>query len=207
MTGDRLPCSLLAVTDRTQSHFALDEQVAGLLSGGARWLWFREKDLPRPERRELATRLLTMVRIAGGRLTLGGDMELACEIGADAVHLSTPADARLARRRLGATALVGVSAHRLEDVAEALIAGANYVTLSPIFLTSSKPGYGPALGLSALMDSARMNIHVLALGGVEAQSIAAVKSAGAAGVAVMGALMRASRPAECAAAMLRAWEA
>jgi thiamine monophosphate synthase len=70
----------------------------------------------------------------------------------------------------------------------------DYVTLSPIFLTSSKPGYGPALGTHIL--SVRASRPIVALGGVDdAAKAAACREAGAAGVAVMGAVMRAADPA------------
>ena len=46
--------------------------------------------------------------------------------------------------------LIGVSAHAPEEAGAQLRAGADYMTLSPIFLSPSKPGYGPAVGLDAL---------------------------------------------------------
>ena len=73
---------------------------------------------------------------------------------------------RAARERL-ADAIIGVSAHSLADVAAAAATGADYVTLSPIFLTESKPGYGPALGIESLRTAAALGIPVLALAGVD----------------------------------------
>jgi thiamine-phosphate pyrophosphorylase len=69
------------------------------------------------------------------------------------------------------------------------------VTLSPIFLTASKPGYGPAVGLAALAAAARLSPGpVVALGGIGADNIAACLAAGARGIAVMGEIMRAADP-------------
>ena len=78
---------------------------------------------------------------------------------------------------------------------EAASAGADYVTLSPIFPSASKPGYGPALGTNILGEAAKLGIPVLALGGVTADKAAACRAAGAAGIAVMGPAMRSSDPA------------
>ena len=47
-------------------------------------------------------------------------------------------------------ALIGASAHSASEAAALLRAGADYVTVSPVFVTASKPGYGPALGLEDL---------------------------------------------------------
>ena len=96
---------------------------------------------------------------------------------------------------LGPAALVGLSAHSLADVADAHAAGADYVTLSPIYPSASKPGYGPPLGPDAIERAAQIGIPVLALGGITASNAAAAMNAGAAGVAVMGSVMAADRPA------------
>lgn len=205
-----LPSPLLVVTDRHGHPRPLVETVRAVLAGGARWIWFRDRDLARPERRALAGRLATLVRDAGGVLSIGADPDLAAEVGAGGVHLgggSGRAAIVEARRGLGATALVGVSAHASRGVEEAAAGGADYVTLSPVFPTPSKPGYGPALGPDAVAEAARTGLPVIALGGIEAGTAAACREAGAAGIAVMGGLMRAADPAAAARALLTAWAA
>jgi thiamine-phosphate pyrophosphorylase len=85
-------------------------------------------------------------------------------------------------------------------VAELLDAGdhrADWMTYSPVFATSSKPGYGPALGLAGLAQGCQAvrGAAVLALGGIGPGRAVGCIEAGAAGVAVMGAVMRADDPA------------
>src|SRR5262249_39898364 len=77
-------------------------------------------------------------------------------------------------------------------------------TLSPIFLTASKPGYGPALGIAAIGPAARLGIPVLVLGGVTANVVAPCLEAGARGVAVMGEVMRSENPRRIAGQLLAA---
>lgn len=184
----------------------LVEIVAAVLDGGGRWFWFRDKDLPPYERRSLAARIAERVGASGGVLSIGGDADLAGDLGAG-IHLGGGAEhsaIATARQRVGA-ALVGVSAHTLRDVEAAAAGGADYVTLSPIFATASKPGYGPTLGVDALAAAARIRIPVIALGGVCVATAAACHRGGAAGMAVMGSLMRAADPAAETRALLRAW--
>ncbi len=100
-----------------------------------------------------------------------------------------------------------MSAHGLDDVVAAAAAQADYVTLSPIFATDSKPGYGPALGTAALRAAAECDVPVLALGGVTADTAAACLAAGACGVAVMGEIMRADDPARVVGDLLGVCEA
>jgi thiamine-phosphate pyrophosphorylase len=190
-----LPSRLLVVTDRHQAAVPLDEIVAQAAAVGVRWIWLRDRDLPTAERRAVAQHLLALARAHGASLSVGGDVELAAEIGADGAHLPAGAPIAAARMRLGARALIGVSAHHEADVAAAAAAGADYATLSPIFASASKPGYGPALGTAALARAAAHGLPVLALGGVTAVRADDCLRAGAAGIAAMGEVMRsAARP-------------
>ena len=66
---------------------------------------------------------------------------------------------------------------------------------SPVFLTASKPGYGPALGLDGLARIiAQVPGDIVALGGITPENAAACLAAGARGIAVMGEVMRAADP-------------
>ena len=187
--GGPLPATLLVVTDRHQAASPLPELCEGLLGAGIRWIWLRDRDLPASARRALAFDLASRVARHGGTLTVGADVDLAAEVGAG-VQLAAAADVAAARRRLGPGRLVGVSAHGLGDLLAAHGAGADYATLSPVFPTASKPGYGPALGLAGLRAAAGIGLPVLALGGVTAATAGSCLEAGAAGVAIMGGAMR-----------------
>jgi thiamine-phosphate pyrophosphorylase len=191
VSARRLPARLLLVTDRHQAAVAPEEIVDQAVAAGVRWVWLRDRDLPAAERHALAQRLLAVVRARDARLSVGGDVELAAGIAADGVHRAAGAAIAAARARLGPQALIGVSAHGEADVAAAAAAGADYATLSPVFPTASKPGYGPALGVAALGRAARHGLPVLALGGITPARADECLRAGAAGIAVMGEVMRA----------------
>ena len=181
--------------------------IDAILGAGARWVWFRERDMDVASRRSLAIAVMARIHAKGGTFSLGGDADLAAEIGADGVHLpgGTTADAIRRARDLLPNGLVGVSAHTLGEVETAAKAGGDYATLSPIFATASKPGYGPALGTEALRAASAFGISVIALGGITSGNTGACRDAGAAGIAVMGGLMRSPEPARAAAAFLAAW--
>jgi thiamine-phosphate pyrophosphorylase len=200
-----LPGPLLVITDRHQARHSVETIAAAVGCGGGRWLLLRDKDLAREERRDLALRLAKIAAEHGVALSVSTDVGLAAEVGVG-VHLQAAAAVAPARSRLGSAAIIGVSAHGLDDVVAAAAAQADYVTLSPIFLTDSKPGYGPALGTAALRAAAERDIPVLALGGVTAETAAACLAAGARGVAVMGEIMRADDPARIVGDLVRACE-
>ncbi len=180
---------VLVITDRTQAARPLPEIAATLFAAGIRWLSLRDKDLPYLARLALARELVALGRTYGATVTVHGDIELAHASGAAGVHLGANGNPAAARERLGPRALIGVSTHDLASAQAA--AGADYVTLSPIFLTSSKPGYGPALGLDRLAAiAAAVPVPVIALGGIDQATAQDCRRAGAAGIALMGLAMK-----------------
>ena len=131
--------------------------------------------------------------------------DVALAIGAEGVHLGFDAvGTEVARQLLGPDALLGVSCHAPEEVHAA--AGASYAHLAPIFPPLSKAASRPALGLSALRAAAGAR-PVLAQGGVEASNAGACLEAGAAGIAVTGAVLMADDPGAAAAALRAALDA
>src|SRR5260370_13365120 len=138
----QLPSPLLVITARQQARHCVAAIAEEVGQGGGRWLLLRDKDREPQPRRDLAAHLAEIARRHGMRLSVSRDVALAAEYGAS-VHLQSAAAVGAARQRLGPGALVGVSAHSFDDVAAAAAAGADYVTLSPNFLTPTQRGHGP----------------------------------------------------------------
>ena len=191
----RLPIPpLLVVSDRNQARQPLEEVAEAVFAGGCRWFSLREKDLPPEERRALLAALVAAGRRFGAVVTAHENIEAAAATGADGVHLPSGGNAEAARARLPG-ALIGASAHSADEAAALLRAGADYVTVSPVFVTASKPGYGPALGLEGLgRIVAQAPGAVVALGGITPENAALCLGTGARGIAVMGEVMRAAKP-------------
>jgi len=194
---------LLMVTDRRQARQPLAAVVAAVLGAGCRWVSLREKDLPGDELVPLARSLLPTARRHDARLMVHGDPSLVKLAGIDGVHLPSGADPAAARALLGRDKLIGVSIHTVTE-AEAIDPGCvDYAVAGPAFETPSKPGYGPEIGRKGFLDIARAaRVPVLAIGGINAARIAELVAAGAAGVAVMGGVMRAADPAREAAGLI-----
>ncbi|WP_091347851.1 thiamine phosphate synthase [Micromonospora rhizosphaerae] len=191
------PSGLLVLTDRRQARRPLPEVVAATVDGGVRWVVLREKDLPRAERAALAAELRPVLAEAGGTLIVAGPDPLD----GDAVHL--PAAGPYPPPSYG---LVGRSCHDHSELAR--LTTEDYATLSPVYPTRTKPGYGPPLhpeGLRELIQASP--VPILALGGVETpDQVHACIEAGAVGVAVLGAVMRAEDPTEAATRLTAPFE-
>jgi thiamine-phosphate pyrophosphorylase len=162
---------VIVYTDRRLAE--LSTVVLAAVAGGATYVVLREKDLPPDDRAALAASLR---RAVGDRLLVSG---------VDGRH------------RDAAGRVVGHACHDRRDLETAAADGAVYATLSPVFPPTSKPGDDPpVLGLAGLQAlSAGLAVRVCALGGIDTpeRAVACVR-AGAAGVAVLGAVMRAPDP-------------
>ena len=193
----RLPDpSLLLITDRKQAARPLPEILEAAFAAGCRWASLREKDLPAAEQIAIARGLLPLARKYNARLTLHGEAAIAKAAGTYGVHLSAGGDTAAARALLGPQALIGISIHTMEEAAKLDASVLDYAIAGPVLPTASKPGFGPVLGekgFAAIIDAA--SIPVVAIGGISALSAARMTAFGAAGVAVMGAIMRAADPA------------
>lgn len=175
---------LLVLTDRRQCAAPLQDVLAAAIDCGATAVVLREKDLSRPDRARLAARLTPLLGSVDGTLIIAGTDGLG--IRPDAVHLSAADGCPAAR-----PTVVGRSCHTPAEVSRAAAEGCDYVTVSPVFTSASKPGYGPALGIDALRGVCRAApMPTYALGGVDPESAAACREAGAYGVAAMGPIMR-----------------
>ena len=187
--------SLLLITDRNNTALPLSDVLAQALQAGCRWVMIREKDLATAELCPVVEATVIVAKDFGATVSVNNDFTAASICKVKAVHLPQGQPVATIRRVMGPETLIGVSAHSVAEAQLAAAEGANYVTASPVFATDSKPGYGPALepeGLAQVVASVR--IPVLALGGVTAENAASCIAAGAAGVAVMGSVMRAQNP-------------
>ncbi|MHA1600626.1 MAG: thiamine phosphate synthase, partial [Alphaproteobacteria bacterium] len=194
---------ILVISDRHQARQPLEQMAAAIFVAGGRWLLVREKDLTPEARQALVRKIQAIARPYGATVMVSGDVAAVGTSGAAGVHLPDGSDVAAVRAVLGAGALIGYSAHDRAGAMVAAGAGADYVTLSPIFPSISKPDYGPALGLATLREVAtRLPVPVLALGGVTAETVFGCLDAGAAGVAVMGVAMGATDPGAAMAGLI-----
>jgi thiamine-phosphate pyrophosphorylase len=187
---------VLVLTDRVQlpPRRRLVDVVADALEGGADAILLRERDLPACARAELVADVASLCSGAGALLVVAAPAHVGADV-AHGLHLrSTDFEPATA-------AVVGRSCHGVADLVRAADDELDYVTLSPVSASASKPGYGPALGLpglqSTLLTARRVRRslpRVLALGGIGPHDAGRWVRAGADGVAVMGAVMRSADP-------------
>lgn len=191
---------LYLVTDRCSTRGrALLDVVEGALRGGVDGVQLREKDLPAREQYELACALTSLCARYGALLLVNDRVDVAMAAKADGVHLPVRSFlAHEARQLLGAQAIVGASCHTLAEALRAVKGGADFLVCGPVFPTPSKPNAVP-LDLQGFADIASaVSVPVLAIGGVTAENLLALREAGAYGAAVVRAILEAPDPSTAA---------
>ena len=186
--------SLCLVTDRARTRGRdLVAVAAECLAAGLSALQVREKDLGAGELAALCRRLRALTLHAEALLIVNDRVDVALAVGADAVQrTSTSLSVRdmiaVADKRLH----IGASVHALQEAIDAESQGADWVVFGPVYDTPSKRAYGPAQGLARLEAVARaVGVPVIAIGGITPERVAEVRAAGAAGVAVISAILEA----------------
>jgi thiamine-phosphate pyrophosphorylase len=203
---ERVP-RLVLVTDRHATGGRdLVAVVAAALGAGLGAVQLREKDLSGRELFALAEALRRATERAGAQLFVNERVDVALAVGADGVHLGAGAmPVEVVRGLLPAGALVGVSTHAPAEVAAAAAVGADLAFFGPVRATPSKAAWGPPQGEARLAEAVRAApIPVLAIGGLDADAVPAIRATGATGVAVIRAILAAPDPAAATRALLRA---
>ncbi len=197
---------LIVVTDpRVAARRTVLDVVRAALRGGAPAIQLRAKEAGGREAAELAAALLAETRAAGALLFVNDRVDVALAAGADGAHVGQDDLPVAAVRRIVPPGfLVGVSAETPELALRAERDGADYVGVGPVRPTASKDDAGEAVGLARVAEVvAAVRIPVVGIGGIHAGNAADVLRAGAAGVAVISAVMQAADPEAAARALLR----
>jgi thiamine-phosphate pyrophosphorylase len=182
---------LYLCTDRTLlKGRALLEAVEAAISGGVTLVQLREKELPARDFFSLAKEMLNLTNRYNVPLIINDRLDIALAVGAAGVHLGQEdLPLKAARRLAGNDFIIGVSARNLEAALTAELEGADYLGCGAVFPTGTKKAanvIGPE-GLAAVVSSVR--IPVVGIGGIGLGNAAEVMAAGAAGIAVISAIL------------------
>jgi len=176
--------------------------VEQALAGGADCVQLRDKSASAGAMLQQARALRDLTRAHGAWLSINDRLDVALAVGAEGVHLAAQslpvAEAvAVAAGRL----LVGRSVHSLAEARAAAADGADYITFGHIFPSTSKPGEAPR-GLQQLAEVVQgVDVPVMAIGGITSANLESVLAAGAAGVAVISAILSAPEPQSASGAL------
>ena len=171
------------------------------LEGGCRWIQLRMKDSTDDEVRPIAIKAQQLCRQYHATFIIDDRVALVRELGADGVHLGkNDMPIREARQLLGPDFIIGGTANTFEDAKAHYEASADYIGCGPFRFTTTKKKLAPVLGLEGYRSiihqirEARIDIPVVAIGGITKADIPAILQTGITGIALSGTVLRADDP-------------
>ncbi len=202
MKADKL--RLYLVTDEALAGGRLFEKVIAAVKGGVTMVQLREKNCPTGEFVNRALRMKQLLSPYNVPLVINDRVDVALAVDADGVHIGqSDMPCNIARKLLGPDKIIGLSVESMEDVREANLQDADYIGVSPVFATSTKTDTAAPFGLEGLSRVVDESIHPsVAIGGINLSNAAQIMACGAAGIAVVSAVLCAPDPCNAAAKLL-----
>ncbi|MGQ0812125.1 MAG: thiamine phosphate synthase [Nitrospiraceae bacterium] len=196
MTSDWLPLlkGLYLILDPTVCP---DRSLVDILheaaDNGARLFQYRDKSASMREAYQQATALRRAAAERRALFLVNDRCDLALAVDADGVHLGqNDLPLSYARSLLGDGKLIGMSTHQPAQVKEAAAGGADYLGYGPIYSTATKPDHEAVVGVQGLQAIRPLTrLPVFAIGGITEKSAKEVVAAGADGVSVISAVLKA----------------
>ncbi len=183
---------LYALLDARDDEAAFEDTVRALISGGVTVIQLRDKNVDDRTLLERAGMLRRLVDESGQRvLTIVNDRpDLAILAGADGIHVGQEEiSCENIRRLVGPGMLVGVSTHNIEQARSAVLDGADYIGVGPVFDSTTKY-FDATLGTDFLREvAAEISIPAFAIGGITLENVGQVLEAGIHRVALSAALL------------------
>jgi thiamine-phosphate pyrophosphorylase len=178
------------------------ETAEQALLGGADGLQLREKDLESGELLRRAELLVQACHRHGALCVINDRPDVAMLAKADGVHLGQgDLPANQVRQVVGHDMIVGVSTHNLEHARRAVLDGADYIGVGPVFRSPTKPrDFLPGLPYAREVAE-QISIPAVGIAGITAENVDEVLATGLRAVAVTAAVTQADDPRAAAAAL------
>ena len=177
------------ITDSSLSQRGNHHDILEAVRAGVSIVQYRNKNANSRQLYEEALGLRPLCR--GSLFVINDRVDIALAVQADGVHLGQedmPYGA--ARKLLGAGKIIGLTVHSLEEALEASALGADYLGVSPIFATATKPDAGPPAGLELIREiKKKISLPLVAIGGIDLSNAPRVIAAGADGLCAISSVI------------------
>jgi thiamine-phosphate pyrophosphorylase len=185
------------ITDSNLSLAGNEIDVISAVSCGVEVVQYRNKNAETREMYVEALRLADICRQAKSIFLINDRLDIALAVDADGVHVGqSDMPCLLARRLLGPDKIIGVTVHNLNEAIQAESDGADYLGVSPIFETATKPDAGNPAGIGLLEEiREQVDIPLAAIGGINHANAPQVIRAGADAICAISSVVAREDPA------------
>ncbi len=192
---------LYVITDQKENLLGIIEDI---LIAGVKIIQYRFKTRSDKDHLQEAIQIKNLCKRYNSLLIINDRVDIALASNADGIHLGQDdLDLKTARKLLGFSKIIGISANNEIDISNALKDGCNYIGIGPVFETQTKKDKKP-LGMEKIKTLTKdLNIPWFAIGGVKTNNISYLKSYGFKKVALVSQLMNSEDPKEEAIMILK----
>lgn len=193
--------SLYLITDRKLiGNKNILEFLSNAIKGGVTAVQLREKECSTREYIQLAREVKKLLQNYNIPLIINDRIDVAQVVNADGVHIGqNDIDYLDARRILGDDITIGISVETISQFQDAIKNDVDYISISPIFLTPTKPDVQTFWGIEGLRNARKLtNKYLVAIGGINISNVIDVLEAGADGIAVVSAICASDKPEDAA---------
>ncbi|KGF99773.1 MULTISPECIES: thiamine phosphate synthase [Prochlorococcus] len=192
---------LYVITDQKKNLLRIIEDI---LIAGVKIIQYRFKTGTDKDNLEEAIQIKNLCEKYNSLFIINDRVDIAIASNADGVHLGQEdLDLKTARKLLGYSKIIGISANNENDISNALKEGCDYIGIGPVFETSTKKNKKP-LGIEKIKTLTKdLNIPWFAIGGVTTNNISFLKSHGFKKVALVSQIMNSEDPKEDAIMILK----
>ena len=197
--GASVLAGLYVILDSSvSSNRPLVDVLKASATAGAKIFQYRNKTASMKVAYEEALPLSKVAQELGVLFIINDRCDLALAVDADGVHLGQgDVPLNLARKVMGPDKLIGISTHNREQVIAATAGDPDYLGFGPIFTPGSKLDHDPVVGIVGLKTIRQLTpLPIFAIGGITLDNAEDVRQAGANGVAVISAVLKASDVAQ-----------
>lgn len=165
------------------------DMTSRVLEGGCRLIQLREKEMPDGDCLALARSVVSVAHQVGATVIIDDRASLVAASSADGVHLGID-DLPIedARRILGPSKLVGMTAHTVDELHDAESRGADYIGVGTMFASPTKPDLAVKGPAELIPAAARCGVPCYAIGGITRENVGELLQAGATRIAVASAV-------------------
>jgi thiamine-phosphate pyrophosphorylase len=179
------------ITDAKLSRAGNLRDVKAAVKAGVKIVQHRNKTATTKEMLDEALKLKAICKKAGVRFLVNDRVDIALACDADGVHLGNDdMPHKTARKLLSKSKIIGLTAHNVKEAREAERQGADYIGVSPVFLTDTKPDAGVPAGVELIAEVKKaVSIPIIAIGGINLDNAEDVVRAGADGLCAISAVV------------------
>ena len=192
---------LYSITDPRDNLLEIIEKI---LLGGVKIIQHRFKEGNDIEHLKEAIEIKSLCKKYNSLFIVNDRVDIALASDADGVHLGQDdLDIITARKLLGSSKIIGITANNQTDITNALKDECDYIGVGPVFKTSTKKNKEP-LGVEKIKSLTKdINIPWFAIGGINKANISFLKNHGINNVALVSGLLNAEDPKEEAIIILK----